>query len=168
MKNKIKNNGLTLMELLIVIAIVAMMTSMIFMATRGSWIDANKRQTAGTIAIIEGALDEYRDYEGSFPNRYLAVDFNSTGLSYPAQLNRSASLYSLLTSIPDSKKALERIADNQIFMVTVAGKNYFVFIDAWKQVIDYRFMAGINTYPLIVSAGPDKIFNTADDMTNRK
>jgi len=33
-------------------------------------------------------------------------------------------------------------------------------------VLDYRYVAG-NNFPELVSAGPDKIFGTADDISNR-
>ncbi len=38
--------------------------------------------------------------------------------------------------------------------------------DAWGTALDYRYVAGEN-YPELVSAGPDKIFGNADDITNR-
>jgi hypothetical protein len=38
--------------------------------------------------------------------------------------------------------------------------------DPWGTVLDYRYLAGDN-FPELVSAGPDKIFGTADDISNR-
>lgn len=164
MKVKIKNNGMTLLELLIVIAIITIMVSMVFMATRGGWINANARQTDGTISLLEGAIDDYRDFMGVFPepNALLTVGFSSPDICH------SASLYFLLNSVPDSKKILERISDLQLAPIKVGSQTYYVFIDAWKQALDYRYTAG-NTYPVIVSAGPDKDFaKTDDNITNRK
>jgi len=38
--------------------------------------------------------------------------------------------------------------------------------DPWGMVLDYRYVPGDN-FPELVSAGPDKIFGTADDINNR-
>ena len=42
--------------------------------------------------------------------------------------------------------------------------------DPWrraeKRVLDYWYAAGDN-FPRLICAGPDRIFNTADDITNR-
>jgi len=171
MKVKIKKNGLTLLELLVAIAIIVIMASMVFVATSGGWIDANTKQTQGTISLIQSAIEDYREFNGYFPEpNELFIKYGVTFPDDPLGVtNHSASLYLLLNSIPDSRKALEKLTDNQVSTVSsTGGQIYFVFIDAWKQTIDYKFYAGINTYPVIISAGPDKIFNTFDDITNRK
>jgi hypothetical protein len=70
--------------------------------------------------------------------------------------------------VPDAKKILEKIADSQITLVEAGGSKYPVFIDAWKTVLDYRYVDGM-TFPVIISAGPDKDFNTLNDnITNRR
>jgi type II secretory pathway pseudopilin PulG len=167
MKVKIKKIGLTLVELLIVMTIIVILASMILIATHGSWINADARQTEGTISLIKAALDDYREFEGFFPNRYLAADFNTVNTAYPVQMAHSASLYVVLNSVPDSRKILERLSDKQLSEVTIGNQTYFVFIDAWKTPLNYLYVNGMN-FPQIISAGPDKIFNTADDISNKK
>ena len=39
--------------------------------------------------------------------------------------------------------------------------------DSWGTVLDYRYVAG-NTFPVIISAGPDEQFGTADDISSRE
>ena len=38
--------------------------------------------------------------------------------------------------------------------------------DPWGTVLDYRYVLGDN-FPELISAGPDKVFGNADDITNR-
>jgi prepilin-type N-terminal cleavage/methylation domain-containing protein len=179
MKIEIKNSGLTLLELLTAMAIILIMVSMVLVATQVSWIDTNKKLTESTIALLDSALEDYREYyTGSTfpdPNALLAVDFSSC--KDPNQTRHSASLYSVLNSVPDAKKILEKIADSQITLIEATGGNkYPVFIDAWGTVLDYRYVDGM-TFPLIISAGPNRKFefdpiqplkDIGDDITNRR
>jgi prepilin-type N-terminal cleavage/methylation domain-containing protein len=158
MKIKINNNGFTLLELLIVVALITILASMVLMATRGSWIDANKKLTESTIALLDGALEDYREYKTYDPtSTFLFPEPNVLS-------SHSASLYAGLNSVPDSKKMLEKIPDSQITLVS----NYPVFIDAWKTPLNYLYDPALNNFPVIISAGPDKKFGTTDDITNRK
>jgi prepilin-type N-terminal cleavage/methylation domain-containing protein len=167
MKIEIKNSGLTLLELLTAMAIIVIMVSMVLVATQVSWVDTNKKLTESTIALLDSALEDYREYYtgSTFPDQnYLPA----VGFSDPNQTRHSASLYAGLNLVPDAKKILERIADSQITLIEAGGNKYPVFIDAWKTVLDYRYVDGMN-FPLIISAGPDKDFNSPNDnITNRK
>jgi hypothetical protein len=151
-------------------AIILIMVSMVLVATQVSWVDTNKKLTESTIALLDSALEDYREYNpytGSanpllFPDpNALAVDFSDPNTHH------SASLYQQLNLVPDAKKILERIADSQITLIEAGGGKYPVFIDAWKTVLDYRYDSNM-TFPLIISAGPDKKFDTTDDITNRR
>ncbi len=167
MKIEIKNSGLTLLELLTAMALILIMVSMVLVATQVSWVDTNKKLTESTIALLDSALEDYREYDpcsGSAnpllfpePNYWPAVDFSDPNTRH------SASLYQQLNLVPDAKKILEKIADSQITLVN----NYPVFIDAWKTPLDYRYDAALNNFPVIISAGPDKKFKTTDDITNK-
>jgi prepilin-type N-terminal cleavage/methylation domain-containing protein len=175
MKRVKRQSGLTLLELLTAMALIVIMVSMVLVATQVSWIDTNKKLTESTIALLDSALEDYREYNpysGSanpllFPDpndpALLAVDFSDPNTRH------SASLYSGLNLVPDAKKILEKIADSQITLIEATGGNkYPVFIDAWKTPLDYRYVDGMN-FPVIISAGPDKDFKTRNDnITNRK
>lgn len=177
MKIEIKKYGFTLLELLIVIALIAILASMVLMATMGSWTDANTRLTKSTMALLDSALEDYREYKPynsnpanlfifPEPNALLAVGFPA---GQKGENCHSASLYDGLNSVPDAKKILERIADSQITLIeATGGSKYPVFIDAWKTALNYLYVPGFNNFPVIKSAGPDKKFDTADDITNRK
>jgi prepilin-type N-terminal cleavage/methylation domain-containing protein len=176
MKIKINNNGFTLLELLIVVALITILVSMVLMATKGSWIDANKKLTESTIALLDSALEEYREYKTYDPTSNLIfpnpnalsaiVDFNSPMNPYPFETSHSASLYAQLDLVPEAKKVLERLDNSQVNLEKVFNK-YPVFFDAWKTPLNYLYVDGMN-FPLIISAGPDKKFDTTDDITNKK
>ena len=170
MKDKKIHNGMTLLELLIVIAILVIMVSMVFIATRGGWVDANTRITRSTMLVIDGALEDYKENNTNgliFPDPnyppLLSVGFTQSWVLH------SAALYAQLNTLPESRKALERLDKSQVDLDKEFGiGKYSVFYDAWGTVLDYRYQAGMN-FPLIVSAGPDKNFNTLEDnITNRK
>lgn len=174
MKIKNKNIGMTLLELLIVIGIITIMASMIFIATRSGWVDANTKLTQHTISMIDGALEDYRENNTSglsFPNPdalATIADFNSPLNLYQYETSHSASLYAQLNMVPDVRKVLERFDNSQINLEKALNK-YPIFFDAWGTVLDYRYVAGVNSFPVIVSAGPDKDFTKTDDnITNRK
>jgi prepilin-type N-terminal cleavage/methylation domain-containing protein len=180
MKIRINNKGFSLLELLIVIALIAILASMVLMATMGSWTDANTRLTKSTMALLDGALEDYQEYKPynpddptnlfKFPDPNAlskTVDFSS--VEHPVETLHSASLYERINSVPDAKKILERIADSQITLIeATGGSKHPVFLDAWKTTLNYLYVPGLNNFPVIISAGPDKKFDTADDITNKK
>ena len=88
--------GLTLVEMLIVIGVVAVLTSIVIgIATR---IDnqSKERCLKTTLTLLEGALQEYYDYYKAFadPNQQHSP-------SYPTH---SAALYGQLYETPSSRK----------------------------------------------------------------
>ena len=170
MKVKIKNNGMTLMELLIVIAIITIMVSMVFIATRGGWIDANTKLTEHTISLLGGALEDYRENNTDMTNGFIFPNPNvlsAAGFTTSWTLH-SASLYAKLNLVPEVKKVLERFDNLQVNLEKELNE-FPVFFDAWGTVLDYRYVPGENSFPVIVSAGPDKDFTKTDDnITNRK
>ena len=157
---------MTLLELLIVIGIIVVMVSMVFIATRGGWVDAGKKLTESTMLILDGALEDFRENNTDgvlFPRQ----DFLSGVVFSEDRVLHSASLYVQLYQVPESRKALERLDNTQVNFEKEFNK-YPVFYDAWGTVMDYRYAAAGDSYPLIVSAGPDKTFGSNDDITNRK
>jgi len=67
-----------------------------------------------------------------------------------------ASLYDDLHSVPASREICEKIQKSLI------GSG--VFLDPWGRPLLY--VPG-STFPVLISAGPDGIYNTADDITSK-
>lgn len=154
MKSYKYKHGLTLVEMLVVTAIIAILATIaIGIATR---IDnqSKERGLKSTFALLEGALQEYHEYWKTFPD--------------PNQIpyaNHSAALYGQLSSTPSSRKILDKVSDSLI-QINPQGIDMPQIRDPWGTVLDYRYIPGDN-FPMLVSAGPDKVFGTADDIKNR-
>jgi len=217
--------GVTLVEMLVVVFIVALLASaVISIATR---IDnqGKERMVEGTFALLDAALGQFRDYgycykeDSSYSNQEKAFyqrldfpldcnDFDQVGLEAiltesldrPISINAgdhdpkysgSEALYFFLSRVPASRKTLEGIDESQItnkgsnkqeMKITVDGEEYSLLriIDPWGETLRYDYYAeekdepdlgkrekGKRSFPLITSAGPDRKFDTDDDITNK-
>ena len=89
-------------------------------------------------------------------------------------------LYFFLSRIPECRETLDEIDsslitdkdDNGYRMKLKIGAGYYPLlriIDPWDKTLMYDYSNEIarKTFPIITSAGPDKIFGTADDITNK-
>jgi type II secretory pathway pseudopilin PulG len=160
MKRLQRQYGLTLVEILIAVALMMILASIVLMVTERSYSYSEQKATEGEIAILDSALEEYHDFWGAFPDpNVLTISANVT--------RHSASLYSQLIIVPESKKVLEQFADSHIKTVEVSGSSYLEFVDSWGIELDYEYITGMN-FPKITSAGPDKTFGNDDDITNKK
>jgi len=146
LKEPMYKSAVTLIEMLIVIAVMSLMVSLV-LGIAGSIQNQNSaRLTRDAIALLDTALQQYHDVERTFPD--------------PGQ-----SVYMQLHDVPESRRILEKIDDSLI--QKVSGSDWPEIYDAWKQnPIDYEYVTGW-TFPKLVSAGPDKEFGTGDDITNR-
>lgn len=154
MKTRRYKYGFTLVEMLIVVAVIALLATMVIgIAAR---IDSQSKEKGlkSTFAQLEGALQEYYEYWKVFPDP-----------NQPPYLTHSAALYGQLYSTPSSRTILERISDSLI-RSNPGAVDMLQIHDPWGTVLDYRYVPGSN-FPELVSAGPDRIFGTADDMSNR-
>lgn len=223
MKSYRYKTGVTLVEILIVVAVIAILTTMVVgIATRIS--NQSKEQlTKNTFALLNAALGQFRDYGYSYkvPNAALAPvrDFYR-GLDFPLDcnglplepalgtalgaagaeiippgvlhdLNDSGSevLYFFLSRVPASRQTLEKIDDSLIINLDSnkqpmdiridfpSGPKLFPLariIDPWGTTLHYDYYNELipdpkmkRNFPVITSAGPDRIFGTGDDITSR-
>jgi prepilin-type N-terminal cleavage/methylation domain-containing protein len=76
---KIKTNGITLVELLVAIAIVAILGAGLYIA--GDYADkqAKIKQTQSTIEMLSAALEQYRDANSCFPFQF-TLTYKQTNL----------------------------------------------------------------------------------------
>lgn len=147
--------GLTLMEILVVVAVIAILATMLIgVATR---IDTQSKERAieGTFALLEGALQEYREFKGTFP---VATDADPN--------KNSQLLYAELNSVAGARVILEKINASLIKNKFGAADTPPEIYDLWGTVVDYRYVPG-DSFTLLVSAGPDRKFLTPDDIKNR-
>lgn len=216
--------GVTLVELMIVVAVIAILATIIMGVATHVDNQARERLTKGTIGILEAALRQFQDYEYEykvpatvnpaeitfFRSLEFPLDCNNFDVaalqatlpivlggavvsigagSHLNEYSGSEVLYFFLNSIPTSRKTLEKIDETlvtsedfnkQPMNISVGGKSYPLLriIDAWGTTLRYDYynrmqvipvLRGLSrrTFPVITSAGPDRIFGTLDDISSR-
>jgi prepilin-type N-terminal cleavage/methylation domain-containing protein len=218
--------GFTLVEMVVVIAIVAVLATMVIGIA--AHIDSRKDQKrAGrTLTLLNTALGQFHDYGFSYDkdSDYTAFGFPldcngfdkdgvedaleaALGLEAGAVIIIGAHnpdysgnevMYLLLSMVPSSRQTLEKIdkklitslgSDKQPMEITIGSaedlREYQLFrvLDPWGTALQYDYYdeqlppittAELNTmkdskksFPLVTSAGPDRLFGTDDDITNR-
>lgn len=218
MKSYKHKTSVTLVEMLIVVAIIAILTTMVI-GIAGRIDNQSKEQlTKGTIAILTAALRQFHDYKYNYKPPYSEFDFpldcaffNDGGLGTTLQGALGASsavisggapdptfsfssgeaMYFFLSQVPECRKTLDKIDESLItnlgfdkqprnITVTYASgvpKVYSLLrvIDPWGTTLKYDYYDEMTldprskrTFPVITSAGPDKRFGTADDISSRK
>ena len=158
MKSNKYKHGVTLVEILVVVSIIALLASMVIGIASRIDNQSKERCLESTFALLESALQEYHEYTGKFPEQ---PEKNFTNV-----LVHSEYLYNELSLIPESQKILGKIADSLLKNEYGAAETPAEIYDTWGMALDYRYVPGDN-FPELVSAGPDKIFGTADDISNR-
>jgi len=168
-------HGLSLVEMLIVVALIALLATMVIGIASRIDNQAKEKGVESTFALLEGALEEYKEFQGDFPGQPVK-DFTSAAA-------HSEFLYGELYSIPSSRKILEKVSDSLIKHNVDTGTVPPVpeIYDPWGTPLDYRYVPG-DSFPELVSAGPDKVFSSpgidgqfgtpddvisGDDITNR-
>jgi prepilin-type N-terminal cleavage/methylation domain-containing protein len=154
MKRYKYKHGMTLVEILAVVAIIALLATMVIGIAGRINNQAKEQGLESTFTLLESALQEYCEYWKVFPD--------PNQLPY---LSHSAALYGQLHSTPSSRKILEKVSDSLIQNNPDAVDMPQIH-DPWGTVLDYRYVPGDN-FPELVSAGPDKIFGTADDISSK-
>lgn len=154
--------GVTLIEMLIVVAIIALLTSILIAAAARIYNQSKEQLTKNTFALLDAALQEYHEFKGDFPPQ--------SEESFANAAAHSEVLYDALYSIPGSRKILEKISDSLIKHKVDTGIKPPIpeIYDPWNEkAIDYKYNPDIDTFPKLTSAGPDRQFGTPDDITNR-
>jgi hypothetical protein len=75
-------------------------------------------------------------------------------------------LYAELGSVPASRQILDRI-DRLFVQGDLSSDDPLNVYDAWGQALDYRYDPNVGNFPELISAGPDKTFDTGDDISSK-
>jgi prepilin-type N-terminal cleavage/methylation domain-containing protein len=150
--------GVTLVEILVVVSVIAILATMVI-GIAGRINDQSKeRGLESTFVLLESALQEYLEGTGKFPEQ---PEKNFANASIHSEY-----VYRELGLIAESRKILARITTslikNEYGTIDTPSEIY----DPWGTVLDYIYVPGDN-FPEFVSAGPDKIFGNADDISNK-
>ena len=148
-----RKSGFTLVEILVVIAIMAIIGAGAVSVANKVVKTAKVNKTKAAISNLVAALEEYYRAEEKYP------------------VNTSK-LFDELTKNPKTSPIVDKLSDE--FKTTVAGKDpfdpsitidYSRYVDSWG--IAMRYINRNNgSFPKIISAGTDKVFDTADDIVS--
>lgn len=155
-------DGFTLVEILVVVALIAILATLVVGVAGRLDTQAKENALDGTFVLLDSALQEYREFTDKFPEQPEINPANAAA--------HSEFLYNELHSVPDSRNILEKIDQSLIenkygATGTPVGTSVEIY-DPWGMPLDYRYSTGDN-FPAMTSAGPDKIFGTADDMSSK-
>lgn len=151
MRKKIRTNvkGITLMEILVVMVIIALLVSAAVPMYRKSRVRALVVKTESLISSLEAGLSCYGTDLGDYP------EFDGEGSSI------------LVEQLQGPVESRHWKGPYMRFKSDDVDKNNNV-LDAWKTPLSYMYPQDIhsNVPYMIVSAGPDRRFGTDDDIGN--
>ncbi len=156
MTNARQHLGLSLVETLVVVAIVALAAGLAVTLTLRMTNQARERELASIFALLKTALQEYRQETGQFPPQ--------PELDHANAVAHMKLLYERLMAEPASRQVLTHLtglpAKSDPAAVDVAEIR-----DPWGTVLDYRYGPD-DDLPELISAGPDREFGTEDDISS--
>ena len=142
-------SGITLLEILVVMAIIAVLASIATPAFRNARCRAMAVKTESVIASIEAALSMYGTDFGDYPG------FEGEG---------TGNLVELFQGPVESR--FWKGPYMRFKTADIDGKKNI--LDSWKTPLSYRYPQDIhaNVPYIIISAGPDRVMGTSDDIGN--
>lgn len=186
---------MTLMEVITALAIILILISLLIGV--GSYVQtrADIDLTKGTLEALCSALTQYYDIYHEFPFKTDLLDSDTDGYwldeflgeytvsqgTIPSEMNfeTSAALFYFLYKEPSSRAIVEALPNSLITNKDMGGVNIRInliasgqtidlprYIDPWEMSIRYEYLSG-TAFPVLTSAGPDKIFDTPDDITSK-
>lgn len=220
MKSGPLKSGFTLIEMLLVVAIIALLVAMVVGLAKRIDDQGKQRLCRDTLDLIGNALEQFRD----FGYEYKRQDF--AGLAFPLNCNNfndaalvdtlgravypsppplititggtndpsysgSEALYFILRQVHDCRETIDKIDKSMLSDKDGSGNQLILringvplypflrFIDPWGKTLRYDYydvnpvtllpiLSTKKTFPIVTSAGPDKQFDTADDIINRQ
>ena len=171
MVNLRHNSGVTLVEMLVVLGIIMVLSGIV--ATLTLRVDNQSKENAlrNAFALVGSSLREYYDSQGQFPpqaerivwqTQWTAPEYNS---SLAKVLTHIESMYQALYSVPASRQVLDRVSSS-LLKSEGGTADLRSLCDPWGTVMDYVYTPD-DTFPELISAGPDKQFGTGDDISSK-
>ena len=184
-----KTKGFSTVELLTAIAVLVILVSILLGVGKRLQKQAEEKLAAGMIDVLVSALEQYYGDHSAFPivpvgynQAALEMDLDGTfvgpGTNLPEYCSSEA-IYYFLSRTPSSRQIIDTLTDRLISGKDSAGVSLQIeipadsgiivdlirFIDPWGNSIQYTYLGG--NFPLIVSAGPDGVLNTTDDINSK-
>jgi len=169
------SRGFTLVELLVVVAIIGILISGAVMV--GSYVMTNAKiqKTKSVLSALNAAINVYQGFHastkqdlpaGNLPPSLVVPPLGDPP-GAPGDFDGIITLYMYLDAVPDCREILNSIENNIILYNGVDN----VLVDAWMNEninqlnwLRYEYVPGSGNPPVIRSAGPDLQYGTADDI----
>jgi prepilin-type N-terminal cleavage/methylation domain-containing protein len=156
-------SGVTLVEMLVVLAIIAVLVTMVYKATSGLGNQSQKRRQRKAFVVLDSALHEYYEAKGRFPvSKPVAADSGDSEW----RRDNVEILYEELYAVPSARALLLKLAPKQLDPWQGAQNAVHLIYDVWGTELSYEWIKD-NAFPILISAGPDKLFFSVDDVSNR-
>ena len=170
MTNRTHNAAVTLVEMIVVVAVLVLLASFVVAITRRQDNQGKERSLQAVFLLLKNALMEYHEDTGTFPTQAeadfgTAVEVDDEWV-YEAVEEHGELLYEELGSVPASRQILDRI-DRLFVKGDLSNDDPLNVYDAWGQALDYRYDPNVGNFPELISAGPDKTFDTGDDISSK-
>lgn len=151
------NRGVTLIEMLVVLGVIMVLAAIVVTLTLRVENQSQEKALRNAFALVSSSLREYYDFKGQFPPQEERDSANA--------LAHMESMYRELRSVPAARQVLERVSESLIKSAgTTTDLQYMC--DPWGTVMDYVYTPD-DTFPELISAGPDRHFDTGDDISNK-
>jgi type II secretory pathway pseudopilin PulG len=156
MKRQTSRVAVTLVEMLVVVGIIVVLAGIVAVVFSRLHGQGKEKAVTNTMTILDAALAEYRDARGLFP----VPEANTVEA-------RNESLCRALLDEPQSRVIMDTLDGGpRGALRRVPPPEPTLVYDPWDRPLDYTYRMG-DTFPLLRSAGPDRLYQTADDITNR-
>jgi prepilin-type N-terminal cleavage/methylation domain-containing protein len=159
------NRALTLIEMLVVLGIIVVLAGLVLTQTLRVDNQSKENAVENAFGMLKSALREY--YEGTTPNGFPVQNERNN----PANaLIHIRGLMQALLSVPASRQVLEQMNPSLVKTGTAGVPE---LRDPWGTEFDYvyvyddKFPERSDSFPELISAGPDKGFGTADDISSK-
>jgi prepilin-type N-terminal cleavage/methylation domain-containing protein len=154
MKRRQNKTGVTLVEILVVVAIIAILVTMVIGIAARIDTQGKERLTKNTFALLDAALGEFGDYGyrysdsnyadfkfpldcNNFPQNDLENELQTelgaivsiSGGTHDANYSGSEALYFFLSRVPESRKTLDKIDKSLITKKGSNGEDMTITID---------------------------------------
>lgn len=157
MANLRHNSGVTLVEMLVVLGIIIVLAGAVITVTLHVENQSKENALRNAFALVDSSLHEYYDFKGQFPPQPERDSAHA--------LAHVESMIQELRSVPASRQVLDKISSSLVKKESGATDAQSLR-DPWGTVMDYVYTPD-DTFPELISAGPDKQFGTGDDISNK-
>jgi prepilin-type N-terminal cleavage/methylation domain-containing protein len=157
MANSRQNSGVTLVEMLVVLGIIVVLAGVVVTVTLRVDTQSKENALRTAFALVGSALREYYDAKGQFPPQAERDSANA--------LTHVEAMYQELRLVPAARQVLDKLSPG---VVKNEGGSVDLrsIRDPWGTVTDYVYLPN-DTFPELISAGPDRQFGTGDDISNK-